>query len=96
MRSISECGIGSRNEGVLWPLFHYRENFDYEDAWYDHYVTANQLFADAVAKVRRMTCSEHIIDGSSAGHSPLHFLATASFFCRCGRPRTWCGCTTTT
>lgn len=37
--------------GVLWPLFHYRENFDYEDAWYDHYVTANQLFADAVAKL---------------------------------------------
>lgn len=37
--------------GVLWPLFHYRENFDYEDAWYDHYVTANQLFADAVAKM---------------------------------------------
>jgi trehalose-6-phosphate synthase len=37
---------------VLWPLFHYRENFDYEDTWYDHYVTANQLFADAVSKVR--------------------------------------------
>lgn len=55
MPTLSICDINTANsspgQGVLWPLFHYRENFKYEDAWYDHYVTANQLFADAVAKV---------------------------------------------
>eukprot|EP01087_Luapelamoeba_hula_P002271 TRINITY_DN1196_c0_g1_i2.p1 TRINITY_DN1196_c0_g1~~TRINITY_DN1196_c0_g1_i2.p1 ORF type:complete len:815 (+),score=144.02 TRINITY_DN1196_c0_g1_i2:169-2613(+) len=39
------------SNGILWPLFHYMENFRYEENLYKSYKHANQVFADTVAKV---------------------------------------------
>ena len=34
----------------MWPLLHYAHELAFDDAAWDHYVTANHAFADAVVK----------------------------------------------